>query len=966
MQSELKRLQTKGKLKFLTLMKKPDERHNNWQLTYALQELLLGVEQINCPVWIDDRFLGSYTSASVSQHVPIVGIHDILALLYSRKAVSEGKFIQSFRDLFRAGIGCRLPPVNYLIGELAQAKLDAKSGCLIENSFLAKLRESVFLALTPTSILNKEPLRSDLMPEEAMFRLQLHRLVDTAMVEVWTSDKFDLPRRIAMADWLYNQFQPQRGRPASFGEEFSVEPVQRVAMEHSFRMSLPWMFLNQPRAINEYYQWLFAYIEPVWRNQPSLRELALMRLIELINNQLKLCLQDENRALAINLFTTPLQYLPSEIFAQLLTHPALEPHLKNYFSMGEYIESLDLSIPEQEWKELVETSINLGAGKPLLRTVKGRNITLEFNSQNGVGDMISVSGQAANGHSSQLHILIPFDRLEHSISDRRIEWLDEITQAGLLAEDDSTRYRPILASDDFSVAAEALRNCCDRSGDFFFAFAQYVLKISKLSEHHWQHILPAYNDILISASPHEMTAEWIFADAGNPVKTKKRLASVAALPFGTPFDLATFVEQALSVGWVSTERMTELLNDLASSSLNPVVLQNLLAVYLHLPDETTKQKQIETLIQTLLTLDGNPETDEAFERYIELLHLIWNYFQLTAEFKNSTYDQRVTWAYIYADRMLGGMLQQKASDSDYWVIASKNITEAVIALQAQQNPFVNEPDNDVDVILPSAASCWRTIIGGTLGILKRNVDYLSDVQQTVIEMLQPLLKTCNTLDHSKFQHFEFLEPADFINNHRNSAISNQGWTYAGELLAQLSGEESPMQNYSMGFWLEAINEGDCNLLTGYFSILARYPDSVPTELVESLTSVIETLIEENSFNQANEKLYWAQAELLGRLKSERALSLCERLIDKAVNALLDEPVLWFLTSNLTFGLYRFNSPVQRIESFIAVMNRIAAVLPVDTKEFSEFCAFIRRMEAYIPAENWPDLWRVLEKSTEEH
>ena len=318
LQSELKRLQAKGKLKFLTLQRKPEKSPDNWQLVYALQELLLGIEQTDFPVWIDDRLLGSYTMASASQHVPIVGVHDILALLYSRNAITEGKFIESFRDLFRAGVGCRLPPVNYLIGELAKAKLDARSGCLIENSFLAKLRESVFLALAPTSILNKEPLRPDLMPEEAMFRLQLHRLVDTAMVEVWTSDKFDLPRRIAMADWLYNQFQPQRGRPVSFGEEFSVEPIQRLAMEHSFRMSLPWRFLSKPRAINEYYQWLFAYIEPVWQNQPSLREVALLRFTELIIDQLKFCLQDENRVLAINLFTTPLQHLPRSLSALVL------------------------------------------------------------------------------------------------------------------------------------------------------------------------------------------------------------------------------------------------------------------------------------------------------------------------------------------------------------------------------------------------------------------------------------------------------------------------------------------------------------------------------------------------------------------------------------------------------------------------------------------------------------------------
>jgi nucleoside phosphorylase len=961
LQSELKRLQAKRKLKFLTLQRIPEESPDDWHLSLALQQLLLGVEQSEFPVWIDDRLLGSYATASASQNAPIVGVHDMLALLYSRKVISEGKFIESFRNLFRAGVGCRLPPVSYFMREIAQAKFDAKSGCLIENSILAKLRESVFLALSPTSILNKEPLRPDLLPEEAMFRFQLHRLADAAMVEIWTSDNFDRSQRSAMADWLYYQFLPQRGRPVSFGEKFSIEPIHQLAMEHSFRMSLPWTFLNQPHAISEYFQWLFTYIESVWQNQPTLREAALLRFTELIINQLKFCLQNEDRTLAINVFTIPLRHFPNDIFAQLLTHPSLEPHLKNYFSMGEYIESLDLFIPEYEWKELVEASINLGVGKPLLKTVKGRNITLDFKPKNGVGDMLIVSGQAANGHPSQLHILIPFDRLEHSISDRRIEWLDEVSLAGLITDDDSTSYRSILASADFNEAAEALRNCCDRSGDFFFAFAQYALKISKFSKHHWNKILPANTEILISASPHEMSAKWLFADISNPVKTKKRLASVAALPFGEPFDLATFVEQALSAGWISTEKMTELLDDLAASSLNPAVLQNLLTVYLRLPDKVSKQKQIETLIQTLLTLEGNSETDEAFERYIELLHLIWNYFQLTAEFKKCTFERRVTWAYIYADRMLGSMLQQKGSDSDYWVIASKNIKEAVAALQAQQDPFVSVEDNEADVILPSAASWWRTIIGGTLGILRRDVDYLNNVQQTVIEILQPLLNACNTYDHSKLRSSEFLEPTDFTNNHRNSAISSQGWICAEQLRTKLSGEQYLPQNQRIYSWMDAaIDNGDFNFIAGCFSLLARYPDSVAPELVEPLTNVIENLIEENSFDQTNQKLFLAQAELLGRLNSEQALNLRGRLIDKTIDALHNDPALWLFITNLLLKLYSFDGPVQRIDKFIVAINRIAAVLPINTKEFSELCAFIRRIEAYMPAENWPTLWKVLE------
>ena len=49
--------------------------------------------------------------------------------------------------------------------------------------------------------------------------------------------------------------------------------------------------------------------------------------------------------------------------------------------------------------------------------------------------------------------------------------------------------------------------------------------------------------------------------------------------------------------------------------------------------------------------------------------------------------------------------------------------------------------------------------------------------------------------------------------------------------------------------------------------------------------------------------------------------------------------------------------------FFAILETFQRFL-TDMKEFSEFCAFVRRIEAYIPTENWPKLWKVLEQDSE--
>jgi hypothetical protein len=249
LQAELKKLLSKGKLKLLALC--PAERHIEQPLSNELTELFLG-EDINCPVWIDDRQLSSYQQ--LSPQAPIIGVHDVLLVLHSRKAITDGKLLECFRQLIRAGIGCRLPPVTYLMKELMQAKIDSNAGALIENSHLTNLRLTVALSLGSKSILSKTPLRQDLQPEIQDYQFQLHRLVDTVMVAIWTNAQLDRQQRVAMADWLYGHFLPQSGRPV-FWNAYTDNRIQRLAIEHSFRMSLPWQFIEASRAISEYYRY---------------------------------------------------------------------------------------------------------------------------------------------------------------------------------------------------------------------------------------------------------------------------------------------------------------------------------------------------------------------------------------------------------------------------------------------------------------------------------------------------------------------------------------------------------------------------------------------------------------------------------------------------------------------------------------------------------------------------------------
>ncbi|KJV06648.1 HTH domain-containing protein [Methylocucumis oryzae] len=713
LQYELRKLSHKGKIQQLTLRPNPEKQGDalhNLPLANELTELFFS-EAMNCPVWIDDRLLSSYHH--LSAHEPIVGIYDVLLVLHTRKKITDGKFLECFRQLIRAGAGYRVPPAAYVIEELMQAKLDSKRGTLIENSYLTNLRVTVALSLSSTSLLNKEPLRQGLLSEIQEYQFQLHCLVNRVMVAIWTTDKLNQQQRIAYADWLYEHFLPQQARPV-FWITDANERIQSLAIEHSIRMSLPWQFIQSQQAIAEYYDWLFTCLEPIWQHQPSVRDAAINRFAELMVNQIQSLSQQEKIDIdsIVEWFIRPLQFFPDDILELLLSHADIEPHFQRYFLTGCRIDSLVLFFTATEWTKFTEDCINKGTIQPIHQD---RRITLTFNPRKGIDDTFTVSAQMANGQIGTVNMLSPYRRLKHPLASQRIDWLDGMIQSGLLNADDDAQYRTRLQSDDFQLASEELKNKCLHSGNVFFAYAPLILGIQDIQRAHLAEILPPIVDIiasvsLITASAAE-TAHWLFAT--QPEQTKKRLVALAALPYGAPWDLATAVKQAIDNQLTSVDALQAIVSDIAQSNFNPIVLQNLLSLSLQLP-EIAANVQTETLIQTLLTLI----TNAAFDLYIKLLHVIWLHFQLTPAFATChySYEQRVTWAYIYADRMLDSLLQRNLHDRQ---TASNNIDRILNTLKAQINPF-NDIDNEADVTLPSTASWWRTVIGGTLGIMLRN------------------------------------------------------------------------------------------------------------------------------------------------------------------------------------------------------------------------------------------------------
>ncbi len=957
--AELKRLRFKGKLKTLTLRQSPSNGDNKQPLTHELVELFIGVEGTSRPVWIDDRFITSYPLAA--ERAPIIGVHEVLAVLHARRAIAISKFHECLRVLGDAGADCCLPSTSYLVHELKRARVASDMGNLIENQPLTKLRAEVASKLDSGSILGTKPIRSGMLSEGTQYRLELHKLAISAMVAVWTDRDIEPRRRHAMADWLYYRFPPQQARVVGQAH-FKDDAIQGLALEHSIHMSLPWRFIGQSQATFGYYQWLFPHLELAWRYNHKLRDIALSRLAELILDQFEGLSTCDHGEVYRNHFAEPLGLLPNDILNQLLAHPRLEPKLAHYFTSGTSLVGLDLFISQDEWRGAVNKCIQKsGPERSICMTIQERRIKIEFNRENGVSDAVIVTCQTANGQSVSVSVLVPFGRLEHPAEKHRLSWLEDVVQMGLLDQDMATRWQQILAGDEYDSAVDALRKACERSGDFFFSYASEVLGIPEPPEESWGAILPAnpetFKSVIIGVGLSFDSSEEPSVSSIGRQGFEDHLSVLSALPYGPPWDFATAIKRAVATGVISIEDVLALICKITESNSNPIVLQNLLAFYLRFP-ELVGLSQLQTLLRTLLTSYPTEKMAKVFDLYIDFLHLIWRHLQTSTDFSGTSYEQSIVWAYSYADRMMNSILGRSAKDDVYMTVVQQAVKHVSEKLKERLNPFEDHADDQIDVTLPSVASRWSTVIGGTLGVLKQNAAALEGVREIIGEYLEPVLKMCSTKDYSVFPGVEFLEPTDYPAGSRNSPITNQGLSIASEYFALNLNEASPLQNNPMQLWSNAVNDGNDEFLAIYFKMLARHP--IPTKLIESLTDLVENIIKKNELNDKMIPLYMGVAALLGRLVGERVEDLRMCLVESCVNALRGDSTLWVHICEISFQMSRYEEHNKHIDIFISVLGQVAKILATETKEYGEFIALVKKVEAYLPPSSWNNLWAVAE------
>ena len=949
---ELKRRKASGKLEVLSLPRSLVEDHRHQPLTHELRELVSCSEGRGLPVWIDDRALTSYPGSSSG--IQVLGIHDILDILRARDAITAGKYLECHHEVIQSGMVFRVPAPDYLFGVLEQAKIDPHTGGLIENQPLSRLRQSVAVCLYTDSCIGTTSVRPGMLVEREQYIMELRRLTDEVMAMIWTNDGLDDRRCAAMANWLYDQCFPTDARVAT-DPHFQTDMVQGLAVEHSARISLCSRFLDRPSAIKAYYRWLFPNLEIAWRNQEELRKKVFDHYAQLITGTVRELSRSESNAQWIARLVDPMRFLPPEMLAALLEHPQLESTLRPLLHWGTHIDSLDLFVPDEIWTDISNKCIEQGPDIPYMATVANRQMEICFRQGRGIGDAFVVSGATPTGRQSEQTILYPFARLTHQAAGQRLAWLDDLIEAGLLQSDCAIEWRERLGSDEYTEAAAGLRGACLRSPPYFFGTAALALGILNLSSEHWDVILPENWDVLesyancLGSEPGALESESGSLDESRRLECQ--IGELAAVPFGEPFDLATQLTRLLKEGGTQTETLKGILKGLSLGSKNPVALENLLASVLRNP-ELRDDLSVSCFVFNLLTPEPGSLYGTAFDIYTELLQLIWSHFRLNPIFSTESYRRRVRGAYIYADRLLNTLVREASTQVGYLDVAAETVDKMNASLSKRINPFSHREDVDVDVACPAFASRWRTVIGATLQILARGAPALDSSASAVLGVLENLLSMMFG-ETTPFK-LESLEPFDLPPSPENSPISNKGWSIALDLKALLSDSQGSGSNEPMDFWSIALERADPQVLAGFMSVLSRRP--VPGELHNQAAAFVDAIIEGHLFRQDTKLLFRTIASLLPRLPIDISEAGRERLFRSALVGVRADPTLWSEVCEMFFQVDRLSRPEDRVSGFLDTLEKLAPLIPRESKSFGEFSGLLRRIEALMPASNWPRLW----------
>ena len=272
LKSELNDLYTRNVIKFLPLNAKKQDA------TIKYVDLLTNAigfsSKSKISVWFDDRFVNSYSTTVKSE---IVGILDILALLYDREILSKEEYFQNISSLIKKKLNFFVPPNEYIVDCLLRANNSEHK--IIEATRLSDLRKHIQSAIKNDSFIGRQNLKHLQISEALLFLRNLDVAFHQIITEIWNNEEKDIYWKCAAGGWLLFYFSDFIC-DVEFGKNEDI--ANSIATKHSL------LLMNSICIRNEYAlsycKWLIPFLNLYWIVNPTDLSLVADNIAQFVFN----------------------------------------------------------------------------------------------------------------------------------------------------------------------------------------------------------------------------------------------------------------------------------------------------------------------------------------------------------------------------------------------------------------------------------------------------------------------------------------------------------------------------------------------------------------------------------------------------------------------------------------------------------------------------------------------------------
>ena len=257
-------------------------KNNLDKYTKMLNDELKYSIKSNCIFMCDDRFISSYNVIGKNNH--IIGIYDILNLLYLKGTIGETQFYKGIDKLLDSQYSFFIPPAEYIFSRLKVCGLI--DGRIKETKHIESLRRNVAASLDEKIGMQRETLDYKINPEINEFLFNYSMMILELLKMVWKSD-MSIEWKTVTSDWIVTYLFEM---PCDI---ISIEKNHNTRITKEFALLAVGKNLFFDKNYNEskqYNEWVFPYLKAVWIKSPKVKyRLAneLAKFIDLFLNNMK-------------------------------------------------------------------------------------------------------------------------------------------------------------------------------------------------------------------------------------------------------------------------------------------------------------------------------------------------------------------------------------------------------------------------------------------------------------------------------------------------------------------------------------------------------------------------------------------------------------------------------------------------------------------------------------------------------